>query len=111
MWKNTDVGDLWEERNTVADETELLKRAEKYPENADLPGEPGCGPLILTCGVDFQHKYAQYEIVGWGHYYESWGYSPDILPGLRIQTRCGNSWTVSFPVPTSLPTAELCGLS
>lgn len=81
VWKNTDVGDLWEERNTVADETELLKRAEKYPENADLPGEPGCGPLILTCGVDFQHKYAQYEIVGWGHYYESWGVQSGYITG------------------------------
>lgn len=81
VWKNTDVGELWENRNSAADETELMARAEQYPADADLPGEPGQGPLILTCGVDCQHKYMQYEIVGWARYGESWGIRTGYIPG------------------------------
>ena len=68
-------------KNSAADETELMARAEQYPADADLPGEPGQGPLILTCGVDCQHKYMQYEIVGWARYGESWGIRTGYIPG------------------------------
>ena len=82
VWKNTTVGELWEPRTVHMTEKELMARAEKYPESADLPGEAGMtGPLVLTCGVDCQHTYLQYEIVGWGRYGESWGVKSGYIRG------------------------------
>lgn len=81
VWKNTDVGELWENRKVTTTEDELIARAEEYPEGADLPGEPGEGPLVLTCGIDWQHKYCRYEIVGWTRYNESWGIQSGFIHG------------------------------
>lgn len=72
---NTDFGQLWEERGQEIEEQTLMNRAEEYPEDADLPE----GPLFLTCGVDCQGSYLQYEIVGWGRYEESWGIRTGII--------------------------------
>lgn len=83
VWKNTTLGELWERRSTDYDSEKLMERAEEYPANAELPGEPGNGsvPLVLTCGVDCQHTYLQYEVVGWGRYGESWGIRSGYIQG------------------------------
>lgn len=82
VFKNTTLGELWEIRNKNAKEEDMIARAEEYPANAELPGEPGMsGPLVLTCGVDCQHTYMQYEIVGWTRYGESWGIKTGYLQG------------------------------
>ncbi len=82
VFKNTTLGELWELRQTAADEHTMMKRAEEYPSNADLPGDAGhTGPLLLTCGVDCQHTYLQYEIVGWGRGGESWGIQAGYIQG------------------------------
>lgn len=70
---NTDLGELWEINTNATDEETLKSRAEKYPLEADIPGEPGEGPLMLTCGVDWQHSYCQYEVVAWDRRGQSWG--------------------------------------
>lgn len=82
VFKNTTLGEMWELRNKYADEEEMMERAEEYPPDADLPGEAGqTGPLLLTCGVDCQHTYMQYEIVGWGRFGESWGIKTGYIAG------------------------------
>lgn len=83
VWKNTTLGELWERRSVNMEESALMERSEIYPENADLPGDPGKGaaPLLLTCGVDCQHSYMQYEIVGWGRFGESWGIRSGFIQG------------------------------
>lgn len=82
VWKNTTLGELWEQRAVEIDAEELMKRAEEYPVDADLPGEAGkSGPLVLTCGVDCQHTYMQYEVVGWGRFGESWGIRSGYIQG------------------------------
>lgn len=83
VFMNTTLGELWEIRQSNADEEEVMARAEEYPPDADLPGEAGTAnaPLALTCGVDCQHTYLQYEIVGWGRYGESWGIKTGYVPG------------------------------
>lgn len=82
VFRNTTLGELWEMRVAAADEREMMERAEEYPPNADLPGEAGhTGPLLLTCGVDCQHTYLQYEIVGWGRAGESWGIKAGYIQG------------------------------
>lgn len=72
-FKNTDLGELWEINQRGLEEAALMERAEPYPLDADIPGEAGDGVLMLTCGVDWQHSYCQYEVVGWDRRGQSWG--------------------------------------
>lgn len=77
VWKNTDLGELWEIQLLDIHEKELMDRAEEYPKEADLPE----GPLVLTCGMDVQRTWVEYEVVGWSRYEESWGIQAGIIPG------------------------------
>ena len=72
---NTRLGKLFEDRGGLQDETSMLARREEY--NAELPD----GVLVLTCGVDTQDTRLEYEIVGWGHFEESWGVQKGIIMG------------------------------
>ena len=72
---NTRFGELWEDRGDLASEDSLLGRREEYP--AELPD----GVLVLTCGVDTQDDRLEYEVVGWGHFGESWGIRKGIIMG------------------------------
>jgi phage terminase large subunit GpA-like protein len=64
---NTRLGELWEHRGDLEDEDSFMARREEYP--AELPE----GVLVLTCGVDTQDDRLEYEVVGFGHFGESWG--------------------------------------
>ena len=72
---NTAFGQLWEDRGDVQDEDELMERREEY--EADLPE----GVLLLTAGVDTQDDRLEYEIVGHGHFGETWGIDKGIVMG------------------------------
>lgn len=72
---NTRFGELWEDRGDIEDEDSLLARREKYP--AELPD----GVLVLTAGVDTQDDRFEYEIVGHGHFGETWGIEVGIIMG------------------------------
>ena len=72
---NTCFGELWEDRGGMMGEDELLARREEYP--AELPG----GVLVLTCGIDTQDDRLEYEIVGHGHWGETWGIKAGIIMG------------------------------
>ncbi|MBQ3195964.1 MAG: phage terminase large subunit family protein [Clostridia bacterium] len=72
---NTLLGKLWENRDKVQDEDAMLARRETYP--AELPD----GVLCLTCGVDTQDNRLEYEVVGYGHYGESWGIKRGFIMG------------------------------
>ena len=50
----------------LEDENAYMGRREEYP--AELPD----GVVVLTCGVDTQNDRLQYEIVGHGHFGETW---------------------------------------
>lgn len=79
---NTLLGELWEERGDLADEDEMLARREDYGTRPDgTPVELPEGVLVLTCGVDTQDDRLEYEVVGWGHYGESWGIKKGIIMG------------------------------
>lgn len=64
---NTRFGELWEDRGDIEDEGSMIARREEYV--ADLPE----GVLVLTCGVDTQDDRLEFEVVGHGHFSESWG--------------------------------------
>lgn len=70
---NTIFGKLWENRGDLEDEEGLLARREEYP--AELPE----GVLVLTCGIDTQDDRLEYEVVGYGHFNESWGIEKGVI--------------------------------
>ena len=72
---NTCFGELWEDRGDLEDEDSLLARREEYP--AELPD----GVLVLTCGVDTQDDRLEFEVVGHGHFGETWGIKKGIIMG------------------------------
>lgn len=72
---NTLFGKVWENRGDMADEETLLGRRERYP--AELPD----GVLVLTCGIDTQDNRLEYEVVGHGHFGETWGIKKGVIMG------------------------------
>lgn len=79
---NTCFGELWEDRGDLMDEGGLLKRREDYGMREDkTPIELPDGVLVLTAGVDTQNDRMEYEIVGHGHFGETWGIEKGIVSG------------------------------
>ncbi|OPA76752.1 terminase [Paenibacillus selenitireducens] len=79
---NTMLGELWEDRGDIEDEDTLLSRREDYGDRPDgTPVELPAGVLVLTCGVDTQNDRLEYEVVGHGHYGETWGIKKGIIMG------------------------------
>lgn len=72
---NTRFGELWEDRGDIEDEDSLMDRREEY--TAELPE----GVLVLTAGVDTQDDRMEYEIIGHGHFGETWGIEKGIIMG------------------------------
>jgi len=72
---NTRFGELWEDRGDLEDEDSVMARREMY--EAELPE----GVLVLTCGVDTQDDRLEFEVVGHGHFSESWGIRKGIIMG------------------------------
>lgn len=107
---NTRFGELWEDRGDLADEDSLLARREFYGLN-DL-GEPielPEGVLVLTCGVDTQDDRLEYEVVGYGHFGESWGIRKGVIMGRPDSDEVWNAldqvvlWRYSFKDGHNLP--------
>lgn len=79
---NTKFGKLWEDRGSTMDEDTIMSRREDY--GLDDNGEPvelPDGVLVLTCGVDTQDNRLEYEVVGYGHFSETWGIRKGIIMG------------------------------
>lgn len=72
---NTRFGLLWEDRGDIEDEDSVMSRREEY--NAEIPD----GVLCLTCGIDTQDDRFEYEVVGHGHFGETWGIKKGIIMG------------------------------
>lgn len=75
VWTNTELGETWEEEGETIDDTDLLKRREKY--RCEVPKEV----LVLTAGIDTQDDRFEIEVVGWGYGYENWGIQYKIIYG------------------------------
>ena len=82
VFYNTVLGQLWEDRGDLEDEDSMLARREDYGTREDgTPVELPQGVLVLTCGVDTQDDRLEYEVVGHGHYGETWGIKKGIIMG------------------------------
>lgn len=75
VFRNTVLGELWEERGDLETEDIYLQRREEY--DAELPD----GVLCLTCGVDTQDDRLEYEVVGHGRFKEDWGIKKGFILG------------------------------
>lgn len=75
VWTNTAMGLPWEEEGDIDINEILLKRRIAY--NCEVPNDV----LVLTCGVDVQDNRLEYEIVGWGKDFKSWGIKYGVLMG------------------------------
>ena len=81
---NTCFGELWEDRGELEDEDSMLARREVEPyglEEGGTPVELPDGVLLLTAGVDTQDNRMEYEVVGHGHFKETWGIEKGIVMG------------------------------
>lgn len=79
---NTCFGELWEDRGDLEDEDSLMARREVYGQREDgsdveLPE----GVLVLTAGIDTQDDRLEYEVLGHGHFGETWGIRKGIIMG------------------------------
>ena len=82
VFYNTVLGELWEDRGDLVDEDEMMARREDYGTREDgTPVELPEGVLVLTCGVDTQDDRLEYEVLGHGHYGETWGVKKGIIMG------------------------------
>lgn len=80
---NTKFGELWEERGDTNTEEYYWKSREDYGALDDgRPVEVPKGPVILTMGVDTQDNRLEYEVLGHGHYHETWGIKKGTIMGL-----------------------------
>lgn len=75
VFKNTSLGETWEEEGTTLDENALVRRQEDY--EAEVPE----GVKILTAAVDVQDDRFEIEVVGWGVDRESWGIQYHVIHG------------------------------
>ena len=81
---NTRFGELWEDRGDLASEDTLMSRREVEPyglQEGGTPIELPDGVLVLTAGVDTQDDRMEYEVVGHGHFGQTWGIEKGIVMG------------------------------
>ena len=79
---NTKFGKLWEERGDIMGEDEMLLRREDYgTTDQGEPVELPEGVLALTMGVDTQDNRLEFEVLGHGHFGETWGIRYGIIMG------------------------------
>ncbi len=82
VFYNTVIGEWWEQRGDVLDSEEALDRREDYGLTPDgLPADAPPGAILLTMGVDVQDDRLEYEVVGHGHYRETYGIKYGVIMG------------------------------
>lgn len=74
-WKNTTLGEVWEEKMQEHDHLKLMNRREHYSHS--VPDDV----LVLTGSVDVQDDRLEVEIVGWGVGERCWGIEYKIFTG------------------------------
>lgn len=103
-WKNTTLGEVWEEKLQENDHIKIMNRRVNY--DADVPEDV----LVLTAGVDVQDDRLEVEIVGWGIGEKSAGISYKIFmgdPGQQavwdqVDTFLAKEWTRTDGVTLSI---------
>jgi phage terminase large subunit GpA-like protein len=75
-FKNTVLGETWQEQGEAPDWERLLERREDFPLGVVPPGV-----LILTAGVDVQDDRLECDVWGWAEGNSSWLVDHIVIPG------------------------------
>jgi len=75
-FKNTVLGETWQERGDAPDWQRLYDRREDWPR-----GTVPAGGLFLTCGADVQRDRIEASVWAWGRDKQSWLVDHIVLPG------------------------------
>ena len=75
-FKNTVLGETWQERGDAPDWQRLYDRREEWPR-----GTVPSGGLLLTCGADVQRDRLELSVWAWGRDRQSWLVEHRIIPG------------------------------
>jgi phage terminase large subunit GpA-like protein len=75
-FKNTVLGETWQERGEAPDWQRLYDRREDWP-----PGTVPAGGLFLTAGADVQRDRIEVSVWAWGRDKQSWLVDHRVLPG------------------------------
>jgi phage terminase large subunit GpA-like protein len=75
-WRNTSLGEVWQERGDAPDWERLVERREDYRMGV-APAEAVC----LTAGVDVQEDRLECDVWAWGAGYTSWLVDHIVIPG------------------------------
>jgi phage terminase large subunit GpA-like protein len=75
-FKNTVLGETWQERGDAPDWQRLYDRREDWPR-----GTVPAGGLFLTCGADVQRDRIEASVWAWGRDKQSWLVDHLVLPG------------------------------
>lgn len=75
-WRNTALGETWQERGDAPDWERLAERREPFP-----MGEVPAGAVVLTAGVDVQDDRLECDVWGWAPGFTSWLVDHIVLPG------------------------------
>jgi phage terminase large subunit GpA-like protein len=79
-FKNTMLGEVYEESGEVIDSEQLQDRATVNIMDGDRIAVPD-DVLVATWGADVQHDRLEVELVGWGAGEESWSIAYEIING------------------------------
>jgi phage terminase large subunit GpA-like protein len=66
-FRNTVLGEVWQEHGEAPDWERLVERREDFP-----LGTVPAGVLVLTAGVDVQDDRIEVDVWGWAEGYTSW---------------------------------------
>jgi len=75
-WRNTALGEPWQERGDAPDWQRLYDRREDWPR-----GTVPAGGLFLTAGADVQRDRIEISVWAWGRDKQSWLVDHIVLPG------------------------------
>jgi phage terminase large subunit GpA-like protein len=96
-WKNTALGEVWQEAGEAPDWERLIERREQFP-MAVVPSQA----VVLTAGVDNQNDRLELAVWAWAPGYESWLVDARVFDGHpgenavwdRLAVELGRQWPV-----------------
>lgn len=105
-FKNTVLGETWQERGEAPDWQRLYDRREEWP-----PGTVPAGALFLTAGADVQRDRIEVSVWGWGRDKRSWLVDHRILPGNPFEAAVWVSLRTALDEQWRHASGQMMGLS
>jgi phage terminase large subunit GpA-like protein len=105
-FKNTVLGETWQERGEAPDWQRLYDRREEWE-----PGTIPAGGLFLTAGADVQRDRIEVSIYAWGRDKQSWLIGHRVLPGNPFESAVWQALRTVLDEQWRHASGQLLGLS